>query len=126
MRKLWDILNKMDNKENLTASIIEKFHIIIVIIYIISMVLVLLFHKYKLYASIYIFSVGIIRLALNGCPLTKIENRLRQGKRKIIDKSFIERSFRKYLNINIPNNLVKLIMSLFFILSVFIIASNIF
>lgn len=107
------------------AQIYNKIHLVIMLVYIIS--IILLFSRYKIYGALYILAVWLVELTDYGkCPITDKENyfRRRAGE-KIEKKGFVSTIFRRYLHFNMSFEIIDLLMDVLVVISFIIIVLKI-
>lgn len=110
------------------AEEINIFHIIIAIVTICAMILLFAYEPLRVYSAIWLMSIWLIELAYGlKCPLTIEEYNLRiKAGEHIRRKTFLPYFFKRYFHINAPDWLVEIFLTIYFIISIFILFQYIF
>ena len=102
----------------LYADIIEAVHVVITIISIVAMFLIFLYEPLRLYAALWLAALCTIERICGCCPLTVKEFDLREKAGEDVKrKRFIPRFFKKHLNLDVPDWMARLWLSLFSVIS---------
>lgn len=106
------------------ADELSILHVVITIISITAMVLIF-FPPFQLYSAVWLAGLWLIELIYGfSCPLTTKEYELRiKAGEHIKRKKFIPTFFKRYLKVNIPDWLAEVWLALYFLISIYIIAT---
>lgn len=108
-------------------KLLEKIHLIIVYLHIISVLLMIFSYTLRFYAAIFVGIIGLAQFPFKGyCPLTIEENKIRKKAGREEKKGVIHHYFKENFNINLPNLVINILTWMTFALAYFIILNYFF